>query len=114
MTKEMEYPPLIDWSSSIKGFLSGSLMVGGVVNDYGTIIQIVIFITGFLLFLDIFLTVGKELYVVVIIMSMFSGGMLTLFLSLTGYSLFYMVMVFSAVLLYGSKRVSSILKKFRK
>lgn len=49
---KLEPAPLIGWTAILKGFLSGCLVAGGIMNPYGFIMQAVLFVIGMLIFLD--------------------------------------------------------------
>jgi len=64
MERDVEYVPIIGKMSALKGFLSGSLMAGGLFVPIGAALQLIIFIIGFFVFLDTVIPVNSGLYAI--------------------------------------------------
>jgi len=114
MAERIVSPPLVDWGSALKSFLSGSLIVGSVFNNYGIFIQSVLFIAGLLVSLDAVLPIGRNTHAVITIIFMFAGGLIALYLSLTSQSVLYMVAVFAFTVLFYLARMLGYLEGFLK
>lgn len=76
MERDVESVPIVGKISALKGFLSGSLMAGGLFVPYGAALQAVLFIIGFLVFLDTIIPANKGLYGVTTIFFLFIGAVI--------------------------------------
>lgn len=92
--------PLFQWDCVLKGFLSGSLIVGSLVNPYGFSLQSILFLTGFLVFLDGIIYVEKDASVGITILTLIIGGLTAGILTILGLSLMYMILIFLITLIY--------------
>lgn len=85
----------------LKGFLSGSLLVGSVVNPYSIIIQLIMFLVGAAVLMHALLLYGKHTHPATTVFMAVIGGVLSILLTVTGYAHFYLALIFSiTVLLY--------------
>ncbi|RLJ07851.1 MAG: hypothetical protein DRP16_02630 [Candidatus Aenigmatarchaeota archaeon] len=107
MVREILYPPLIHWKSIVKGYISGSLIIGAVFNPYGIFIQILLFIIGLAVFFDTIFPLERMMYAVQICLSSIFGGVITLILSLTNQASVYMLFIFIATVLMYAKKLST-------
>lgn len=104
MVKDIEYPPLVHWISLLKGVLGGSLFAGGLVNNFGPIIQAILVIFGSLIILDGVMVTVKGVFVVICLISATIFGAITVVLSMTVIGTLYLVVIFIlAVLLYADR-----------
>jgi hypothetical protein len=85
MAREIMYPPLVSW---------GSLLVGGLVNDFGIIIQLILVVFGFLIIFDGVMVTGKGVFIVICLISAIIGGAAALVLSATGLGTPYLTAAF--------------------
>ncbi len=90
---------IVQWKSALRGFLAGRLISGSIVNPYYIAIQIVLFIIGLLVLMDILLPAGKGMYGVTAASAAIAGFIITLLLSIFGYSIYYLVFVIIATVL---------------
>ena len=111
MAREIMYPPLVSWKSLLKGVLGGSMIVGGLANPYGPIIQGILFLFGILILIDGVMVTGKGVFVVICMIAAVISGVLTLILSATALVIPYIIIVLIiAVFVYKDK----LLKPMRK
>ncbi len=103
--------PIVQWKSALKGFLAGSLISGSIANPYGIGIQIVLFVIGLFVFIDTLLPSGKGMYGITTAISAVTGFIITLLLSLFGYSLYYLVFIVIVTILVYMDRFRILLKK---
>ena len=94
MARDIMYPPLVSWRGLLKGILGGSLFVGGFVNSYGFIIQLVLVLFGFLIIFDGVMVTGKGVFIVICLISALIAGAATLVLSATGLGTPYLTAAF--------------------
>lgn len=94
MARDIIYPPLVSWRSLLKGILGGSLFVGGMVNNYGFIIQLVLVLFGFLIIFDGVMVTGRGVFIVICLISAIIAGVATLVISATGFGTPYLTAAF--------------------
>ncbi len=112
--KNPEFAALTDIRSVLKGLVSGSLIIGSILNDLGFAVQAVLFIIGLLIFLDSIMPFGREAFVVTTVIFAVIGGFLSLLLSLMGSGVYWIaVAVVLAVVVYLEKGMK-ISEKVRK
>lgn len=92
--------PFANKKSILKGIVAGSLMIAALLNDFGTIWRIILFVGGFLVFLEGLFPYGKELHTGTLLLMTIVGGvislLLTSFYSITAYVVF-IILVGAAV-----------------
>lgn len=111
MAREIMYPPLVSWKGLLKGMLGGSMIVGGLANPFGLIIQAILFLFGLFILIDGVMVTGKGVFIVICLISAVIFGVLTLVLSATGLGIPYLAAVFIiAFFLY----LGTLLKPVRK
>ncbi len=94
MVERITTVPLVDWSSMLKGFISGCLMAGGLFNPaFGPGVQIILFIVGFVVFLDDVTPSGRGAYIYVSIFSLLLSAFITFFFSVAGYAVPWLVFI---------------------
>ena len=94
---------LISWKSVLKGFLSGSLIVGSIINPFG-IVSILLFIIGAYVFIDTVIPFGEDPYPVLTVICAFIGSVIVFIISYSGLAVPYMALVVViTILLYLSK-----------
>lgn len=87
--------------NSLKGLLAGSLIIGGVINPYSIIIQIILFLVGLAVLLDALLLFGKDTHPATTSVMALIGAILAVIFTVINYSHFYLAIVFFVtVLLY--------------
>jgi len=84
---------IVQWKSALRGFLAGSFISGSIANPYHIAIQIVLFVIGLLVLMDILLPAGKGMYGVTSVSAAVAGFIITLLFSMFGYSTYYLVFV---------------------
>jgi hypothetical protein len=94
MAREIMYPPLVSRKSLLKGILGGSLLVGGLANPYGPIIQAVLFLFGLFILIDGVMVTGKGVFIVLCLIAAVVFGVLTLVLSVTILGAPYLIIIF--------------------
>ena len=94
MAREIMYPPLVSWRSLLKGILGGSLLVGGLVNNFGFIIQLVLVLFGFLIIFDGVMVTGKGVFIIICLISAVIAGVATLVVSAIGLGTPYLTAAF--------------------
>lgn len=115
MAREIEFPPLVHWKSLLKGILGGSLLVGGLANNYGLIIQAILVLFGFIILVDGVMVTGKGVFIVECLLFALIAGVFTLVLSATGFGTPYLILVFIiSVLLYFWTYMRPMVKAVRK
>lgn len=88
-------------SNALKGFLSGSLIMGSIINPYSIIVQVVLLIIGFLMLLDAILIFGKNVHPATTSAMAVTGAVVAVLFTLLGYIHLYLsVMIFLSILLY--------------
>ena len=112
--KNPEFGPLTDLRSIIKGVVSGSLVIGSILNELGFAVQAVLFVIGIIVFLDSIIPFGKEAYILTTVIFVVIGGLLSLVLSLTGLGVYWIliaVILGVAVYLQRALRLAGKVKK---
>jgi len=84
MARDIEFPPLVSWKCLLKGVAGGSLLVGGIANPYGIIIQAMLFLAGLLILMDGVMVTGKGVFIVICLIAAVVFGALTLVISMVG------------------------------
>lgn len=83
MERQVDYVPIVGKLSALKGFLSGSLMAGGLFVPYGAVLQAILFIIGFLVFLDSVIPVNRGIYVITSVFFLLTGAVIEFILAAT-------------------------------
>src|SRR4030042_3322846 len=94
MPKDMEFPPLVSGKSLLKGVLGGSLLVGGLANAWGPVIQAVLFLVGLFILVDGVMVTGKGVFIVICLIAAVVLGVFTLMLSATSLGAPYLIIIF--------------------
>jgi hypothetical protein len=114
MAREIMYPPLVSWKSLLKGVLGGSLIVGGLANPYGPIIQAIFFLFGLFILIDGVMVTGKGVFIVICLLSAVIFGVITLVLSAAGLGTPYIIIILIiAVFVYQDKLLKPVRKLLR-
>jgi hypothetical protein len=103
MERQVDYVPIVGKLSALKGFLSGSLMAGGLFIPYGAALQAILFIIGFLVFLDSVIPANKGIYVITTIFFLLIGTIIEFVLAatnITAASLWFILMFLLTVVIY--------------
>lgn len=88
-------------SNALRGFLSGSLIVGSVINPYSIVIQIVLFLIGLAMLLDSLLLFGRNVHPATTSCMALLGAILVVIFTVINYAHFYIaIMFFVTILLY--------------
>jgi len=95
MPKDIGFPPLVNWKILLKGCLGGSMLVAGLVNAWGPVIQAVLFLFGLLILIDGVMVNGKQgVFIVICLIAAVVSGVLTLVLSVTSLAIPYVIIIF--------------------
>ena len=88
-------------SNSLKGFISGSLIIGGAINPFNIVIQILLIVVGILVLMDALLMYGKNVFPATTTIAAILGAVLAVIFTLIGYSSYFLsLMMFIFVVLY--------------
>jgi uncharacterized membrane protein YhaH (DUF805 family) len=88
-------------SNALRGFLSGSLIIGSVINPYSIVIQIILFLVGLAILLDALLLFGRNVHPATTSCMALLGAILAVIFTVIDYAHFYIaIMFFVTVLLY--------------
>lgn len=113
MGKEITYPPLVSWKSLLKGVLGGSMLVGGLANPYGPVIQAMLFLFGLFVLIDGVMVTGKGVFIVICLLSAVIFGVFTLVFSATSLGTPYLIIIFIiALILYIGRFLGPVRKLF--
>ena len=94
MVREIEYMPILNFRSAIKGFIAGSMFALSVFNDWTLAGQAGVFILGFLILLDTFIPYGRQPYIVSSVVAAIIGIILGLVFSFWQLGSSYLVFIF--------------------
>ena len=98
---DIEFPPLVGWKGLIKGILGGSLLIGSLANNFGLVIQAILFIFGLFIIVDGIMVSGKGVFIIICLIATVVFGTVTLVLSVAGLGVPYLLIIFiGAVILY--------------
>lgn len=101
MPYSIELGPLWDASSALMGFLSGGLMSAGIFAAYGIFVQSLLFLLGFLIFLDSVIPRGEDVYIATTFIFLVIGAAVSLALSILRIELLFVIAVFLlAIMVY--------------
>jgi hypothetical protein len=85
--------------NTLKGFLSGSLIIGSVINPYSIIIQLIMFLVGVAVLMHALLLYGKNIHPATTVSMAIIGGVLSILFTFIGYAHFYMALIFFVTIL---------------
>jgi hypothetical protein len=106
MGKAIEYSPITQGMSGLKGIVAGSLIAGGIINSWGIGIQAILFIVGIVIMVDSCIPDGRTFILTTVIFAVF-GGVITLLVTIVGYSVYYTILIIVAAVLVYLKRISN-------
>ncbi|MEM7815844.1 MAG: hypothetical protein QXN71_01860 [Candidatus Aenigmatarchaeota archaeon] len=92
MAKEIIYPPLLNWTSILKGVVGGGLVVSGIANQYGFLGALLVVI-GIFVLMDGVMVTGRGVFIIECLISAIVSGAITLVLSATKIALFWVVLI---------------------
>ena len=108
---EVEKRPIGSWGSFFKGILGGSLISSGIFSEFGSGIQIIIFIIGLLIVIDTIISKTEEIYPMSMFFGAVAGFFIALFCVIGKITLHYTALIFIfAVLVY----IGRLITKFRR
>ncbi|NIO23219.1 MAG: hypothetical protein GTN38_04305 [Candidatus Aenigmarchaeota archaeon] len=88
-------------TNALRGFLSGSLIIGSVINPYSIVIQIILFLVGLAILLDALLLFGRNIHPATTSFMALIGAIITTIFTFINYAHFYLAIIFFvAVILY--------------
>ncbi len=88
--------------NALKGFLSGSLIIGGAINPYSLPVQAILFLIGLVMLLDAYFLYGKDNHPATTSFLALFGAVFSTAFTLLGYAAFYLaVMLFVTALVYA-------------
>lgn len=105
--------PILESKSLLKGFLSGSLMGIGLFNPYGFAAQLILFIIGFVIFLDTVIPAGEAMYAVTATFAAIFGGFISLLSAIFEGVIFYLVLVLILTILVYLYRLRKFTQKVK-
>ena len=111
MARDMEFPPLVNWKSILKGIAGGSLIVGGLANPYGIIVQAILFLFGLLVLVDGVMVTGKGVFIVICLIAAVVFGALTLVVSMVGLGAPYLLVM---LIIAAGLHYSTLAKLYRR
>jgi hypothetical protein len=76
MDRDVEYTPIIGKMGALKGFISGTLMAGGLFVSYGAALQAALFIIGLLVFMDAIIPANRGLFAISTVFFMLVGAVI--------------------------------------
>ncbi|MBL7206677.1 MAG: hypothetical protein ISS36_03705 [Candidatus Aenigmarchaeota archaeon] len=92
---------LIGWMAIIKGFISGSFIISGLVNPYGFLLQAILVVIGVVVFLDALFPHNDRIFPIETTIFFVIGAVISFLLSIYGFGiLFLIVLVIISVILY--------------
>lgn len=103
--EEME--PLVNWITARKGFVSGGLVAGGLLEHLDPIIQAALIALGVFIFFECIIPSTEHAYVVVAIGFWFLGGFVAAGLTALKLALPYLVLIVIAALYFYFRRFLS-------
>ena len=104
MREEVHNPPLMNALSAVKGFLAGGFMALAVFTPWDPIGRVVLFIIGFIMFVDAVMPVDRSLYAVTSVLFLIIGGLIGFFTAVAGSGLAYLiVIIIVAIVVYIDK-----------
>ncbi len=112
--KNPEFAALTDMRSVLKGLVSGSFLIGSILNDLGFAVQAALFIIGLLIFLDSIMPFGREAFVLTTVIFAIIGGLVSLVSSLTGGGVYWIIVAVILTVAVYVERLSEISGKMRK
>jgi hypothetical protein len=86
-------------SSVIKGFLSGSLIVGSLINPYGMPVQLFMLIVGLVMIFDALFVFGRDCRPVTTMLSCVLGAIVVSVFTIISCSGLYLAVVFALIIL---------------
>ena len=98
---------LWDLKSVLRGFLSGSLVVGSIINPAG-IASVMIFLIGIYAFIDTLFPYGKNSYPVLTVVFFIIGSFVVLFFTFSGWVLPYMAAIIVVTIIMYISKIRSI------
>ena len=109
-----EFAALTNIRSILKGLVSGSLIIGSILNNLGFAVQAALFIIGLFIFLDSIMPFGREAFILSTIIFAVIGGIISIVLSLTGSGIYWIIIVIILAVVVYLVRVLEITGKVRK
>jgi len=102
MSKNLKYPPLVNWVSMLKGIAGGGMLAGSLVCGWGFLAQAVIFALGFLVLLDGVMVSGRGVFIIICLITAIVSAAFAVALSFAGLLTAYLaLMLLAAFLLYA-------------
>jgi hypothetical protein len=97
-----EHDSLTSFGSILKGFLSGSLMAGGIANQQlGIGLQALLFLVGLAVFLDEIIPSSRNIHIITAVAFMFFGAIVSFVMSLgSGAQAFLLVVFIITIVVY--------------
>lgn len=91
--------PIAGIKTSIKGWLSGSLVVGAILGNFGIGIQIFMLIIGILLFIDLIFPFGITMFGVSATIFFVLGGIISFYFLIIDALIYYVVFCLAVVII---------------
>jgi hypothetical protein len=111
MPDSLETVPLLKPAAAAYGLLAGGLIGAGLFSGYGFPAQAVLFLLGFLIFLDTVIPRGRDVHIITSMLFLVFGAIASFGLSFyaSGLALFLLIIFIMAVIMYGV-RAAKLLK----
>lgn len=104
MREDVHNPPMMNLISAIKGFLAGGFMSLAIFTEWDPVARVLLFIIGFIMFVDAVMPVDRGLYAVTSVFFLIIGGLMGFFTGISGSGFaFLVILLIIAVVIYLDK-----------
>lgn len=104
MHRDNYTPPIVSFSSAIKGLLAGGILALSLFSDFYILARILIFVIGFVVFVDSCMPVDRGLYAITTVFFLVVSGFIGYTFIGSGQSLIYLIiMLILGIFVYLNK-----------